>query len=77
MFFRSCITHFLAVAKVIALGIRSGQECLTCTFRARCCSACRFLCPGQGGGGGEGVWSKGGPSALAGTREYEKSDQNQ
>ena len=37
----------------------------------------RFLCPGQetkkgeGGGG-----SKGDPSALAGTREYEQSDRN-
>ena len=37
----------------------------------------RFLCPGQekkrGGGGGG---SKGDPSALAGTREYEQSDRN-
>ena len=31
----------------------------------------RFLCPGQG----KRV-SKGGPPALAGTREYEQSDRN-
>ena len=34
----------------------------------------QFLCLGQGkkNGGGEG--NKGGPPALAGTREYERSD---
>ena len=47
----------------------SGQ-CLTCTFRASCCSA--RLSRAQVIGGG----SKGGPSVLAGTREYEPSDRN-
>ena len=52
-----------------------------CTFRASCCSAClsrsqvsQFLCPGQEKKGGGG--NKGGPPALAGTREYEQSDRN-
>ena len=34
----------------------------------------RFLCPGQEKKRGGG--SKGGPPALAGTREYEQSDRN-
>ena len=49
------------------------SECLTCTFRASCCSFRRFLCPGQEKKGGG---SKGGPPSLAGTREYEQSDRN-
>ena len=41
------------------------RECLTCTFRASCCSErlCRFLCPGQGGKGGG---SKGGAAFTGG-----------
>ena len=69
----------------------SGQvrsECLTCTFRASCCrasccsarlsraqvSAFRVFLSGTGEKRGEGV--RGGPLALAGTREYEQSDRN-
>ena len=69
--------------------VRSGQ-CLTCTFRASCCSARlsraqvqafhRFLDLGQekkGGGGsnGEGVRGGGAP-ALEGTKVVKQSDQN-
>ena len=66
----------------------SGQvmsECLTCTFRASCCSARLSRAPvltftgssvqdrkKKGGGGSK----KGGPPAVAGTREYEQSDWN-
>ena len=59
--------------------IQVRSECLTCTFRASCCSArlSRAQVPAFAGsyvrdrkkGGG----SKGRPSALAGTREYEQS----
>ena len=66
--------------------VRSGQvrsECLTCTFRASCCSArlSRAQVPTfagsfvqdrkQKGGGSKGV-----PPALAGAREYEQPDRN-
>ena len=46
-------------------------ECLTCTFRASCCSArlSRALEKKDGGGGGGGV-----APALTGTREYKQSD---
>ena len=63
--------------------VRSCQvrsECLTCTFRASCCSARLSQVPAFTGssirdrktGGGEGVWGE--PPALAGTREYEQSE---
>ena len=63
----------------------SGQirsECLTCTFRAGCCSArlSRAQVPAFAGSSvrnrkkGEG--SKGERPALAGIREYEQSDRN-
>ena len=57
------------------------SECLTCTFRARCCSA--HLSRAQiSAFTGSSVWDrkqKGGESkeglpALAGTREYKQSD---
>ena len=60
------------------------SECLTCTFRASCCSARLSRAHALAFAGssiqdrkkkrGEGV--RGGPSALAGTREYEQSDRN-
>ena len=59
------------------------SECLTCTFRASCCSArlSRAQVPDSAGSSvrvrGEKVGgSKWGPPALAGTREYEQSDRN-
>ena len=65
--------------------IQVRSECLTCTFRASCCSvplswgqvpafagsSIRDRRKKKGGG------SKGELPALAGTREYEQSDRNQ
>ena len=64
---------------------KAGQvrsECLTCTFRASCCSArlSRAHVPALAGSSvrdrKKGGRSKGEPPALAGTREYEQSDLN-
>ena len=66
--------------------VRSGQvrsECLTCTFRASCCSA-RLSRTQVSAFVGSSVRNrkkkvggrKEGPPALAGTREYEQSDRN-
>ena len=56
----------------IAGQVRS--ECLTCAFRASCCSARLSRAPLSGTGKkGEGVLGGGAP-ALAGTMEYKQSD---
>ena len=59
------------------------SECLTCTFRASCCSARLSRAHALAFAGSsiqdrkkKGGGSKGGPPALAGTREYEQSDRN-
>ena len=74
-------TQSVNPAVVYTIGqVRS--ECLTCIFRARCCSSrlSRAQVPDFAGSslrdrekrGG----SKGEPPALAGTRDYEHSDRN-
>ena len=58
------------------------SECLTCPFRASCCSArlSRVQVPAFTGYSVQDRKkrgrSKGGSPALAGTREYEQSDRN-
>ena len=77
------------VTTIVPTPVRKGQvrsECLTCTFRASCCSArlSRAQVPAfagssvrdRGGGGGKVGGNKEGPPALTGTREYEQSDRN-
>ena len=66
----------------------AGGGCLTCTFRASCCCARLSRAPVPAFAGSSVrdreknvcVWGggviKGGPPALAGTREYEQSDRN-
>ena len=79
------LTHFVMGGfKIVNSSHQVGLECLTCTFRASCCSARLSRAQVRAftgssvqdrkkkGGGGR----KGGPPALAGTREYEQSDRN-
>ena len=51
--------------------LKTSGQCLMCTFRE---CLYWFLCLGQEKKGERE--SKGGPLALAGTREYEQSDRN-
>ena len=75
-------TRFYILSRFLSCSGQVRSECLTCTFRASCCSARLSGAQVEAFAGStvrdmkKGGGSIGGPPALAGTREYEQSDRN-